>query len=84
MQGTDVDASGVANVQYASSDYRVGAFDSTTVGLSYGIGLTKNSEFTIRGEMMQQAIDNSEVPRAGEETPDLTAVILQMGYSFVW
>lgn len=84
VQGSDVDASGVANVQYASSDYRVGAFDSTTVGLSYGIGLTKNSEFTIRGEMMQQKIDNSEVPRAGEETPDLTAVIFQMGYSFIW
>jgi len=84
VQGVDVDATGAANVQYASSDYRVGAFDSTTLGLSYGIALSKNSEFTVRGEVMQQAIDNSEVPRAGEETPDLTAVIFQMGYSFVW
>jgi len=84
VQGVDVDASGAANVQYASSDYRVGAFDSTTLGLSYGLKLSDNSEFTVRGEMMQQKIDNSEVPRAGEETPDLTAVIFQMGYSFIW
>ncbi len=84
VQGSDVDASGVATVQYASSDYRVGAFDGTTLGLSYGIALTNNSEFTIRGELMQQKIDNSEVPRAGEETPDLTAVIFQMGYRFIW
>ncbi|VAW50915.1 hypothetical protein MNBD_GAMMA06-1606 [hydrothermal vent metagenome] len=84
VQGVDVDNSGAANVQYASSDYRVGAFDSMTYGLSYGLKLSKNSEFTIRGELMQQAIDNSEVPRVGEETPDLTAVIFQAGYSFVW
>lgn len=84
VQGSDVDASGVANLSYASSDYRVGAFDSTTLGLSYGIALTKNSEFSVRGELMQQTIDNSEVPRAGEETPDLSAMIFQMGYSFVW
>jgi hypothetical protein len=84
VQGTDIDAAGNVNLQYASSDYRVGAFDSVTYGLSYGLKLTKNSEFTIRGELMQQMIDNSEVPRAGEETPDLDAVILQLGYSFVW
>jgi hypothetical protein len=84
VQGSDVSASGVASVQYASSDYRVGAFDSTTLGLSYGMKFTKNSEFTIRGELMQQKIDNSEVPRAGEETPDLTAVIFSMGYNVVF
>ncbi len=84
VQGTDIDNAGKVNVQYASSDYRLGAFDSTTLGLSYGINITRNSEFTIRGEMMQQKIDNSEVPRPGEETPDLTALIFQMGYSFVW
>jgi hypothetical protein len=84
VQGSDVNADGSASVQYASSDYRVGAFDGTTLGLSYGIRLAKTGEFTIRGEMMQQQIDNSEVPRAGEETPDLTALIFQMGYSFYW
>ncbi len=84
LQGTDIDAAGKVNLQYASSDYRVGAFDSMTYGLSYGLRLTKNSAFTVRGEFMQQKIDNSEVPRAGEETPDLSAIILQAGYSFTW
>lgn len=84
VQGQDIDAAGNLNLQYASSDYRIGAFDSMTYGLSYGYRLTANSEFTIRGELMQQKIDNSEVPRAGEETPDLSALILQAGYSFTW
>ena len=84
VQGTDIDAAGNVNVDYASSDYRVGAFDSLTYGLSYGMKVSANSEFTVRAELMQQQIDNSEVPRAGEETPDLSAVILQAGYSFVW
>jgi hypothetical protein len=84
VQGTDIDASGNVNVQYASSDYRIGAFDSMTYGLSYGMKLSKSSEFTVRAELMQQKIDNSDVPRAGEETPDLDAVILQAGYSFTW
>ena len=84
VQGTDIDAAGNVNLQYASSDYRVGAFDSMTYGLSYGIKVAKTGEFTVRGELMQQKIDNSEVPRPGEETPDLTAIILQAGYSFRW
>ncbi|VAW53413.1 hypothetical protein MNBD_GAMMA05-355 [hydrothermal vent metagenome] len=84
VQGTDIDASGNVNVDYASSDYRIGAFDSMTYGLSYGKKLSENSEFTIRAEFMQQKIDTSNVPRAGEETPDLDAIILQAGYSFTW
>ena len=84
VQGTDIDASGNVLVDYASSDYRVGAFDSLTYGLSYGYRVTPTSEFTVRGELMNQMIDNSEVPRPGEDTPDLTALIFQMGYSFIW
>ena len=84
VQGEDIDALGNVNLDYVSSDYRVGAFDSMTYGLSYGMKLSNNSEFTLRGELMDQMIDNSEVPRAGEETPDLSAVILQVGYSFTW
>jgi len=84
VQGTDIDASGNVNLDYASSDYRVGALDSMTYGLSYGMKLSKNSEFTVRAEYMQQKNDTSNVPRAGEETPDLSAVILQAGYSFTW
>jgi len=84
VQGTDIDASGNVNLAYVSSDYRLGAFDGLTYGLSYGYRFTRRSEFTMRGELMQQKMDNSEVPRSGEETPDLTAVIFQMGYSFYW
>lgn len=84
VQGTDVLDNGDVTLQHASSDYRVGAFDSTTLGLSYGLQVTKNNQFTVRGELMQQKIDNSEVPRPGEDTPDLSAIILQAGYSFTW
>ena len=84
VQGTDIDASGNVNLRYASSDYRIGAFDSVTYGLSYGMKLSKNSKFSLRGEYMQQMNDNSKVPRPGEATPDLSAVILQATYSIAW
>ncbi len=84
VQGTDVNDNGTVNLQHVSSDYRVGAFDSLTYGLSYGMAVSKNSEFSIRAELMQQTIDNSGVTRPNEDTPDLSAVILQAGYSFTW
>jgi len=59
-----IDAGGNINLQYAGSDYRVSAFDSMTCGLSYDLKLSINSEFTIRGELMQQKIDSSDAPRA--------------------
>jgi len=37
----------------------------------------------MRGELIQQAISNDGVP-AGEETPDLDAVVLQVNYSLTW
>ncbi len=82
--GTDVDAvSGQASINYASHDYRLAKSETTTVGLKYGIPLAKNSEFSVRGEVIRQTVDDGPVP-AGEETPDLDAFVLQLSYSLVW
>lgn len=66
-----------------SSDSRLSKFTTTTVGLKYGYALGKNSEISLRGELMSQTFDDGNVP-AGEETPDLDAVIFNVGYSFIW
>lgn len=83
VQGTDVDAGGNVLLSEASSDSRLSKFTTTTLGLKYGYALGKNSELSVRGEFMQQTFDDPGVP-AGEETPDLDAVILNVGYSFLW
>ena len=82
--GTDIDAAtGTVSKQYASNDYRLAKSVTTTLGLKYGIPLSNNSEISMRGELIQQAISNDGVP-AGEETPDLDAVVLQVNYSLTW
>jgi len=82
--GTDIDAAtGTVSKQYASNDYRLAKSVTTTLGLKYGIPLSNNSEISMRGEFIQQAISNDGVP-AGEETPDLDAVVLQLNYSLAW
>ena len=83
VQGTDVDASGNVLVDEVSSDSRLSKFTTTTIGLKYGYTLGKNSELSVRGEFMQQSFDDGSVA-AGEETPDLDAIILNVGYSFFW
>jgi hypothetical protein len=82
--GSDVDATtGVVSLNEASSDSRLSKFTTTTLGLKYGYALGKNSELSVRGEFMNQAFDDGGAP-AGEETPDLDAVIFNVGYSFLW
>jgi hypothetical protein len=83
VQGSDVDASGNVLLDSASSDYRLARLTTTTLGLKYGYALGDNSELSIRGELMNQSIDDGGVP-AGEETPDLDAVIINAGYSLRW
>ena len=82
-QGIDVDSSGNVILNEASSDSRLSKFTTTTLGLKYGYALGKNSEISVRGEFMNQAFDDAGA-RAGEETPDLDAVIVNVGYSFLW
>ncbi len=70
-------------VTEVSSDSRLMKLTGTTLGLEYGYALGKNSELSLRGEFMNQTFDDGDVP-AVEETPDLSAVILNVGYSLVW
>ena len=83
VQGVDVDANGNVLLDHVSSDYRLAKLTSTTLSLKYGYALGDNSELSIRGGFMNQSIDDGDVP-AGEETPDLDAIILNAGYSLRW
>jgi hypothetical protein len=79
--------SGTALPRYASADFRLGDFDATTAGIKYGHGTASGNEWSIRAEYYQQ---NGSVPReqiVGNQAnraqyPDLSAVIVQFGYSF--
>ena len=83
VQGVDVAANGTVLLDEVSSDSRLMKLTSTTLGLKYGYALGKNSEISVRGELMNQTFDDGGVP-GGEETPDLDAIILNVGYSFLW
>ena len=82
--GSDVDpVTGAASRQHASNDYRLAKLTTSTLGLKYGMPLSHDSELAIRGEFIKQTVSNDGVP-AGEETPDLDAVVLQLNYSLLW
>ncbi len=82
--GSDVDpATGTVSVDYASNDYRLAKSETVTIGLKYGIPLANDSEFSIRGEVIRQSVDDGSVP-AGEGNPDLDAIVLQLNYSLNW
>jgi hypothetical protein len=83
VQGVDVDANGNVLLDSVSSDYRLAKLTTTTLGLKYGYALGDNSELSIRGEVMNQSVDDGDVPST-EETPDLDAIILNVGYSLRW
>jgi len=79
----------VGATQYASSDYRLGEFTSTTIGLKYAMPLGKNQEFNVRAELISQANEvvagtfTSDL-NPQEIAPDLDATFIQFGYSFKW
>lgn len=82
--GSDVDGNtGAVSKQYASNDYRLAKSVTSTLGLKYGLPLSKDSELSVRGEFIKQSVNNDGVP-AGEETPDLDALVLQVNYSLAW
>ncbi len=83
VQGVDVDASGTVLLTEVTSDSRLSKLTTTTFGLKYGYATGNNSELSVRGEVMRQTFDDGNVP-AGEATPDLDAVILNVTYSFFW
>lgn len=59
-----------------SSDYRLGALTDTTFGLKVGKRLGETGEASVRVESFQQSGDT--------EAADLSAVIVEFGYSFRW
>ena len=74
--------------QYASADYRLGEFTTTTLGLKYAMPTGKNSEFSARAEFITQ-VQNDVTTAVGDQlnqdlTPDLDSVVFQVGYSFHW
>ena len=44
----------------ASSDYRLDAMTSVTLGMKYGIALTKNTDIRVRAEYLAQTFDNDD------------------------
>ncbi len=84
LLGSDVDPiTGVVSLDYASTDYRLAKSKTVTIGLKYGIPLANDSEFSIRGEVIRQSVDDGSVPFV-EQTPDLDAIIIQINYSLKW
>ncbi|MDH5387282.1 MAG: DUF3570 domain-containing protein [Gammaproteobacteria bacterium] len=81
--GTDIDGAGNVLVDYASHDYRLAESTTTTIGLKYGVPMDDSSEFSVRGGLITQSVNDGVVP-AGQETPDLSAIMLQVNYSFMW
>jgi hypothetical protein len=72
---------------YASADYRIGGFDAITVGIKYGIPLDSGNELAFRLEYYKQDPSNKGFIKPGvlsnyNLSPDLSAVILQVSYSF--
>lgn len=70
-------------VEHVSADYRLADLTTTTAGVKLGWGITPTSEFSVRAEYMLQQADPSEVigVQANQDlTPDVEAVILQLGY----
>jgi hypothetical protein len=88
-----ITATELANLEttngFASADYRLGELTSTTLGLKYAMPVGKTSEFSVRGEVISQTQNDVGVPTGYETTgldlsPDLNAMVLQVGYSFQW
>ena len=82
----------VGVAQYASSDYRLGELNTTTIGLKYAMPMKNNQEFSMRVESIVQSYStvSSAIGTlngdAGSQdiVPDLGAFVIQVGYSFYW
>jgi hypothetical protein len=77
----------VALPAYASSDYRMGNFDGTTVGLKYGWKTRNDNEMSVRLEWYMQSGTVPSEQLIGNQAwrdnyPDLNALIAQFSYRF--
>ncbi len=89
VQGVDVDANGIALVQYATADSRLSAFDATTFGAKIGMALENETEISLRVERYKQVSQTTNTLTTGDLAgqklvPDLSALIVQLSYSFRW
>ncbi len=77
--------SGDALPQYASADYRLGAFDGLTYGTKLGYRLSNRSEVSMRLEFYDQRGDTVGTPIGIQNNydlfPNLDATIFQLSYS---
>ena len=72
-------------VDYASADYRLAAFDATTVGLRVGRELSESSEFSVRLERYQASGEDKPAEAVGvlkeqDLYPEVGAWIIQASY----
>ena len=71
----------LATASYASADYRLGEFTSSTLGLKYATPSGKNSEFSVRDEIINQVHNTINLPNGYAATgldlsPGLTSIVL--------
>lgn len=59
----------------ASSDYRLDAMTSLTLGMKYGIALTKNTDIRLRAEYLAQSFDNDDYDKNN-------AVVFQTSFKY--
>jgi len=83
-QGVDVDANGQVLLNAASADYRLAAFSSYVIGLGYSMQFASTDEMLIRLEYFAEQFDKQNGVRADQQLDDLTALSLQIRYSFYW
>lgn len=72
---------------YASADYRLADLTTTTLGLKYGIGIGKDSEFSVRAEHMVQQADPSQIignQSSQDLVPDVDANMVTLNYTLQW
>ena len=78
---------GAALPAFASADSRLGAFNAWTFGLKRGLTLANGHLLTMRAEYYRQTGEHHPAQAYGDLTgldlfPDMSAVIVQVGYSF--
>lgn len=84
LTASEFDA-GLAAIEHASADYRLGELTSTTIGLKYGRKLSGDNEMSLRLEYYLQTNDGDQGFGAlaqQELYPDTTAIMFTAGYSF--
>jgi len=83
---SEAEAAASTTSDYASADYRLGKFETSTYGLKYAMPIGKTSEFSVRAEIINQKQSDVGTPVGDQAshdlTPDLDSFIIQFGYDF--